>query len=47
MHERASTLITVTTPAGHEGVGRALRAAFRGNVERLPPDLEECLARLR
>ena len=47
MHERTSTLITVASPSGHEGIGRALRTAFRGKVDRLPPDIEECLARLR
>lgn len=40
------TVVTVTAPPAYEGVGRALRAAFRGKIDRLPPELEQCLSRL-
>ena len=39
-------LVMAVTPPAHEGVGRALRAAFRGKIDRLPIELEDCLARL-
>ena len=39
-------VVTVAAPPAYEGVGRALRAAFRGKIDRLPPELEQCLARL-
>jgi len=43
---RASEQVMVLAPTRGEGVGRALRSAYRGGMDRLPPELQALLARL-
>ena len=39
-------MIAVTAPGCQEGIGRALRDAYRETLNELPRELEEYLARL-
>lgn len=41
-----SRIIIVGKPLASQGVGEALRAAYRPSAENLPRDLADCLARL-
>ena len=43
---RLSEPMLIVAPQRHEGVGRALRAAFRDGTEPLPSDLKALIARL-
>jgi len=43
---RASEQVMVLAPTRHEGVGRALRSAYRGGIDRLPPEFQALLAQL-
>ncbi|WP_293860842.1 hypothetical protein [Sphingomonas sp. SCN 67-18] len=40
-------MIAIAPPCSHDGVGRALRQAFREPVSDVPADWLDCLARLR
>ena len=44
--DRPSERMVIVAPSPHEGVGRALRSAYRGGTERLPPEMVELLDKL-
>ena len=41
-----SPQVIITSAARSDGVGDALRSAFRGRMKHLPPDMEALLAKL-
>jgi len=41
-----SPQVIVASPTRSDGVGNALRSAFRGRMKHLPPDMEALLAKL-
>jgi len=41
-----SRIIVVGKPLASQGVGEALRSAYRPSAENLPRDIADCLARL-
>lgn len=44
--DRASERMVIIAPSPHEGVGRALRSAYRGGTDRLPAEMVDLLAKL-
>lgn len=44
--DRSSEAVLVLAPTRHEGIGRALRSAYRGGADRLPPDIQDLLDQL-
>ncbi|MBB5685423.1 hypothetical protein [Sphingobium boeckii] len=47
-HHRAmeNAQVLVTNPSPSDGVGNALRSAFRGRLKNLPPDMAALLSKL-
>ncbi|WP_169787206.1 hypothetical protein [Sphingomonas sanxanigenens] len=44
--DRPSERMVIVAPSPHEGVARALRSAYRGGTDRLPPEMVELLGKL-
>lgn len=44
--DRPLDRVVIVSPSPHDGVGRALRSAYRGGTDRLPPEMVDLINKL-